>query len=114
MRDKAKTRKAMFCGNEIRSEVRLTDTFLYFANLYLISIYNSNRCGNIPADRSSLQLDAYILVLLCRHKIKYFRQAFISSGVDREITDNACLKSPANNIYTFPNGRLFPCKSCFG
>jgi hypothetical protein len=41
------------------------------------------------------------------------REAFISSaGVDRGITGNVCLKSPASNINAFPNGLMFPRKSC--
>lgn len=52
-------------------------------------------------------------VFTCRHKVEYFRQAFNSSaGVDRGITGNVCLKSPASNIDAFPNGLMFPRKSC--
>lgn len=52
-------------------------------------------------------------VFTWRHKVEYFRQAFISSaGVDRVITGNVCLKSPTSNINAFPNGLMFPRKSC--
>jgi hypothetical protein len=91
-------------GNEIRPEGRSTGTFPF--------TISSNWCENISADRSFCSWTRIFVVnfnvFTCRHKVEYFRQAFISSaGVDRGITGNVTFRNNGLSMYPLPgNERL--------
>lgn len=101
------TKSQKLWGNEIRPELASAGSFPFsISNIWW---------ENVSANRLFCNWTHIFWVkfngFTWRQKVEYLRQACISfAGVERGITCNVCLKSPASNISAFPNGPTLPCK----